>query len=240
MLLYTVQPKVDTKGHAYTLSLQHMLTGVYIAELCLIGLFSLQGAFGPTILLGILLVVTITFNVLTNRHFTPLEQFLPADLALDSSSDENEEDAPLLSAAEEGQSDAIQRENARIHRISSTIHISPKLTGPLARFFEPHIFASHKAMQQWLRDGDFDEEDVPQYSDEDIRKAYIHPAYTSPTPIIWLAKDDMGVSKKEIEENEKKEIKSSDEGAWIDKDGHLRWSVDDFEKIPIFKKAKQW
>lgn len=240
MLLYTAQPKVDTKGHAYTLSLQHMLTGVYIAELCLIGLFSLQSAFGPTVLLVILLIVTIIFNVLTNRHFKPLEQYLPADLALDSSSDEDEEEAPLLSAPEEGQSDAIEREEARIHRISRTVRLPLKVTGPLARFFEPHIFASHKAMQQWLRDGEFDEDDVPQYSDEDIRKAFLHPAYTSSTPVVWLAKDDMGVSKKEIEENEKKEIKSSDEGAWIDKDGILKWSTDDFEQVPIFKKTKQW
>lgn len=240
MLLYTAQPKIDTKGHCYTLSLQHMLTGVYIAELCLIGLFSLRGAFGPTVLLGILFIVTIIFNVLTNRHFAPLEQYLPADLALDGSSNEEDEEAPLLSSAEEGQSDAIQRENSRIHQISSAVRISPKVTGPLARFFEPHVFTSHKAMKQWLQDGDFDEDDVPEYSDEDIRKAYLHPAYTSQTPVIWLAKDDMGVSKKEIQENEKKELRSSDEGAWLDKEGNLKWSVDDFERVPIFKKTKQW
>ncbi|KAH6620354.1 hypothetical protein C7974DRAFT_435734 [Boeremia exigua] len=240
MLLFTAQPKVDTKGHCYTLALQQMLTGVYIAELCLIGLFSLRGAFGPTVMLGILLLVTIVFNILTNRHFTPLEQYLPADLALDGSSDEDDEEAPLLSSVEEGQSDAISRENARINRISSAIRISPRVTGPLARFFEPHIFASHKAMQQWLRDGDFDEDHIPEYSDDDVRKAYLHPAYSSQTPVIWLAKDDMGVSKKEMQENEKKELKTSDEGAWIDKEGKLRWSVDDFDKIPIFKKSRQW
>lgn len=240
MLLYTAQPKIDTKGHSYTLSLQHMLTGVYIAELCLIGLFSLRGAFGPTVLLGILLIVTIVFTILTNRHFAPLEQYLPADLALDGSSDVDGEEAPLLSSAEEGQADALEREESRIHRISSAVKVPPKITGPLARFFEPHIFASHRAMKQWLQDGDFDEDDVPEYSDEDVRKAYLHPAYTSQTPVIWLAKDDMGVSRREISENEKRELKSSDEGAWIDNEGNLKWSVDDFEKIPIFKKPKQW
>lgn len=240
MLLYTAQPKIDTKGHCYTLSLQHMLTGVYIAELCLVGLFSLRGALGPTILLGVLLIVTIIFNILTNRYFAPLEQYLPADLALDGSSDEDSEEAPLLSSAEEGESDALQREESRIHRIGSAIKAPPKVTRPLARFFEPHIFANHKAMRQWLQEGDFDEDDVPEYSDEDVRKAYLHPAYTSQTPVIWLARDDMGVSKKEIQENEKRELRSSDEGAWIDKEGNLKWSVDDLEKVPIFKQAKQW
>lgn len=240
MLLYTAQPKIDTKGHCYTLALQQMLTGVYIAELCLIGLFSLRGAGGPTILLGILLICTIIFNILTNRYFAPLEQYLPADLALDGSSDEDDEEAPLLSSAEEGESDAMQREEARIHRVSNAVRVPPKVTGSLARFFEPHIFASHKAMKQWLRDGDYDEDDAPEYSDEDVRKAYLNPAYTSQTPVIWLAKDDMGVSRKEIQENEKKELKCSDEGAWIDKEGNLKWSVDDFEKVPIFKETKKW
>ncbi|KZM19602.1 membrane protein [Ascochyta rabiei] len=240
MLLFTAQPKVDTKGHCYTLALQQMLTGVYIAELCLIGLFSLRGAFGPTILLGILFIATVIFNILTNRYFAPLEQYLPADLALDGSSDEDDEEAPLLSSAEQGQSDAIQREETRIQRISSTMRVSPKVTGPLARFFEPHIFASHLAMKRWIQDGDFDKDYIPEYSDEDIRKAYLNPAYTSQTPVVWLAKDDMGVSQREIQENEKKEIKCSDEGAWIDKEGNLKWSVDDFEKVPIFKKTKQW
>jgi hypothetical protein len=212
MLLYTAQPKIDTKGHCYTLALQQMLTGVYIAQLCLIGLFSLRAATGPTVLLGILFILTIIFNVLTNRHFAPLEQYLPADLALDGSSDEEGEETPLLSSAEEGESAALQREESRIHRISNAVRVSPRLTGPLAQFFEPHIFASHSAMKQWLRDGDFDEDDVPEYSDDDIRKAYLNPAYTSQTPIIWLAKDDMGVSKNEVQENEKRELKCSEHG----------------------------
>lgn len=240
MLLYTAQPKVDTKGHCYTLALQQMLTGVYIAELCLIGLFSLRSAFGPLILLGLLLITTIIVNLLVNRHLNPLEQYLPADLALDGSSDEDSEEAPLLSAAEEGQAAAIAHEETRIQRISSAIRVSPKLTGPLARFFEPHVFASHAAMKRWIQDGDFDEDHVPEYSDEDIRKAYLNPAYTSQTPVIWLARDEMGVSKKEKSENEKRELKCSDEGAWIDEQGRVRWSVEDFVKVPVFKTTTRW
>jgi hypothetical protein len=112
MLLYTAQPKIDTKGHSYTLSLQHMLTGVYIAELCLIGLFSLRGAFGPTVLLGILLIVTIVFTILTNRYFAPLEQYLPADLALDGSSDEDSEKPHFYLQQRRGK---LMLSNARSH-----------------------------------------------------------------------------------------------------------------------------
>ena len=237
MLLYTVQPKIDTKGHAYTLALQQALSGVYIAELCLIGLFSLRNATGPTVMVGILFVATVAFNYTTNRYLAPLEQYLPADQALEPDSDEQ---APLLVSAEEGDADALHDAETRMHRLSSRTRIPKPLISPLARFFTPHVYASHAAMKVWLREGDFDEDDVPDYSEGDVRKAYLNPAYTSKTPIVWLARDDMGVSKHEVKENEEAGWTCSDQGAWVDEKGTLKWSVDDFEEVPIFKKGFKW
>jgi hypothetical protein len=237
MLLYTVQPKVDTKGHCYTLALQQILTGVYIAELCLIGLFGLRKATGPSIMVGLLFVATVIFNYTTNRWFAPLEQYLPFDLALES---EDDEQAPLLSSAEEGEADTLRNTESSIQRLSSRTRVPSKVVTPIAQFLQPHIFASHTAMKAWLREGDFDADDAPEYSEEDVKKAYLHPAYTSKTPIVWLAKDNMGVSKNEAQENETEGIKCSDEGAWIDGKGNLKWSVYDFEEVPIFKKGTRW
>jgi hypothetical protein len=237
MLLYTAQPKIDTKGHAYTLALQQVLTGIYIAELCLIGLFTLDDAKGPLFMLVILFLITAIFNYTTNRYFAPLEQYLPADLALES---EDDEQAPLLSSAEEGESDALRTAESRIDRLSNRTHVPPHVVSPLARFLQPRIFASHTAMKAWLRDGDFDEDDEPEYSEDDLKKAYLNPAYTSKTPIVWLAKDSIGVSKNEVKENEEKGLKSSDQGAWVTGKGELKWSVEDFEEVPVFKKAIKW
>lgn len=237
MLLYTVQPKVDTKGHCYTLSLQHILTGVYIAELCLIGLFSLRQATGPSIMIGVLLVVTAIFNYTTNRWFAPLEDYLPVDLALES---EDNEQAPLLTAAEEGESDALRNTESNIERISNRAHIPNKVATPVTEFLQPHIFANHTAMKAWLREGDFDADDVPEYTEEEMKKAYLNPAYTSKTPVVWLARDKMGVSKNETQENDSAGISSSDQGAYIDEKGNLKWSIDDFEEVPIFKKGTRW
>jgi hypothetical protein len=237
MLLYTAQPKIDTKGHAYTLALQQILTGIYIAELCLIGLFSLDNATGPLVMLVILFFVTAIFNYTTNRYFDPLEQYLPADLALES---EDDEQAPLLSSAEEGESDALRTAESRIDRLSNRTHVPSHVVSPVARFLQPHIFASHTAMKAWLRDGDFDEDDEPEYSEDDLKKAYLNPAYSSKTPIVWLAKDSIGVSKNEVKENEGKGLNSSDQGAWITDKGELKWSVQDFEEVPVFKKAIKW
>lgn len=239
-LLFTAQPKTDTKGHAYTLALQQTLTGVYIAELCLIGLFSLRGATGPLVLLVILLITTAIFNYTTNRYLAPLEQYLPTDLALDADDGDADEQAPLLSAAEEGEADAIENAEARVQRLSERTGVRSKVISPVAHFVQPHVFANYTAMKAWLRDGDFDEDDEPHYKEEDVKKAFLNPAYTSNTPVVWLAKDDVGVSKNEIGENDEQGLKSTDQGAWLDEKGNLKWSVDELEELPIFKKGSKW
>lgn len=237
MLLFTVQPKIDTKGHSYTLALQQILTGVYVAELCLIGLFSLRNAFGPLVMMVILLVATVIFNFTTNHYFAPLEQYLPADLAQEGDADEQ---APLLSAMEDGRGNAANRIETGIQRFSDRTHVSPHLLSPLARFFAPHVYASQTAMKEWLRDGDFDEDDVPEYSEADIRKAYLNPAYTTKTPIVWLAGDVTGVSENEVKENVSAGIECSDQGAWIDENVKVKWSWNDFKDVIVYKKGNEW
>lgn len=233
-LLYTAQPKIDTKGHSYTLALQQILTGVYLAELCLIGLFSLRNAFGPLIMMIVLLIATVIFNVTTNHYFAPLEQYLPT--ALYSEEDEQE---PLLSTAEEGDVNENNNAQTTIARMGERMHVPPQVVSPLSRFLAPHVYTSHRALKAWLRDGDFDEDDVPDYSETDVRKAYLNPAYTTKT-MLWLAKDDAGVSENEVKENNNAGLECTDQGAWVTEKGELKWSFDDFEQVPIFKKGKKW
>ncbi|KAL1613082.1 hypothetical protein SLS60_001314 [Paraconiothyrium brasiliense] len=233
MLLFTVSPKIDTKGHCYTIALQQILGGVYIAELCLLGLFGLRQAKGPSIMIAILFIATILFNAMTNRYFDPLEKFLPADL----SAEEDGEGAPLLG-------DRETEEGVVSHHVQQIVEhtpIPPKYLSPLARFFEPQRYASHRAMRAWLReDTEWDEDDVPQYSEEQLRKAYLDPAFTSQTPVVWIPRDEAKTSKKILQDLEESQVEASDDGAWIDEKGEVKWSTDDFDQVPIFKEAVKW
>ncbi|KAI1770236.1 DUF221-domain-containing protein [Hypoxylon cercidicola] len=237
-LLFVIQPKIDTKGQAYTLALQQLLTGVYIAELSLIGLFGLRRATGPSIIAGVLFIVTILYNVLLNKYLAPLESFLPADLAALSGRD-GDESTPLLSSAEEGHVSHIQR-------LGQEAHVPPgvakHVVDPVARFFEPRFSASYQAMRTWLRDGDdaFDSEDIPEYSEEQLRTAYLNPALTSQTPLVWLARDPMGVSGKEIEENEALGLKASDQGAWLDEKGRVKWATEKIAEVPVWTQGVKY
>ncbi|KAI1453716.1 DUF221-domain-containing protein [Annulohypoxylon moriforme] len=239
-LLFVIQPKIDTKGQAYTLALEHLLTGVYISELSLLGLFGLRKATGPSIIITILFILTILYNMLMNKYLAPLEKFLPADLA--SLSERDDESTPLLSSAEEGQAQT----NSHIQRLGQRARVPPtiaqRVLDPIARFFEPQVFASHQAMRAWLQEGDpyNNEEDVPVYTEEQLEKAYLNPALTSPTPVIWVARDPMGVSRNEVTENEQRGLKASDQGAWLDENGRLKWSTQDFGEVPIWKKGVKY
>ncbi|KAF2271120.1 DUF221-domain-containing protein [Lojkania enalia] len=234
MLLYTVQAKIDTKGHCYTLALQQMLTGVYLAELCLIGLFGLRKAQGPSIMTAILFIVTVLYNAAMNRYLAPLEKYLPVDLTAEEADDS--EQTPLLDSAEQGE--ALHPTASHIRRAAQ--HVPRRVLDPMSRFFQPHIFASHNALRAWLKEGDFDEEDVPQYTEDDVQKAYLNPALTSPTPVAWMPRDWMGVSRTEIAECEGKGLRASDQGAWIDERGRVKWKEEDFGEVPVFKKGVKW
>ncbi|KAH8890372.1 DUF221-domain-containing protein [Thozetella sp. PMI_491] len=234
-LFFVIQPKVETHGRAYTLALQHLLTGLYIAELALIGIFSLKGATGPVIMTAVLFFVTVLYNYQTNKYLSPLEKYLPADLANNQAA--GDETTPLLASAEEGRHG--EGEQSRIERLGQQAHLSPRIVGPLARFFEPHIFASYQAMSRWLREdeGDFNafEDDAPTYSEEQIRNAYVNPALTSSTPVVWLPKDEFGTSENEVRETEEAGLKASDELAHLDEKGKVHWDERDWAQIPIWK-----
>ena len=247
-LLFTLQPKLDTRGLAYILALQHLLTGLYIGELALIGFFGLRKATGPVVIVSVLLVGTIAFNTLMNKYLAPLEHFIPTEIASSAASQISSESTPLL-RAEEGDEES-QAAESHIQRLAQRAHAPEPVTRhvikPVAKFFEPNVFASYEAMRRWLREGcdyhngtaaavPYDEDDVPRYTEDQLRKAYLNPVLTSPTPPVWLARDGFSVSAVEVAEIEACGLKASDRGAWLDEKGKLRWNKDDFSEVPIWK-----
>jgi len=226
--MYVIQTKVDSKGECYAIALQNLLTGVYLSELCLIGLFGIRKASGPSTLMIILLILTVIHHVFLNRLLRPLELYLPAN--------DEEEEAPLLSAEEgtllegEAEPSSLRAQRLGLHKLPGTV------SGRIAKFLESHISASRNTAKAWLHDpASREDTEVPTYTEEEMRTAYLNPALTSKTPKLWLVRDEMGISKHEIEENEAVGIPSTDEGAFFDSENHVRWAQDDFHKVPIFK-----
>jgi hypothetical protein len=232
-LLYVIETKVDTKGECYRRALQHIMIGVYLSELSLIGLFSAREAPGPSIVMVVLLGVTVTYHVTVDRILEPLEKNLPTERV---DWDDGEEEAPLL-ADDEGNDRPRLSSQSRITRYGEGL-LPMSLLMLIAKFLEPQVFESPQILKSWLREiEDEEESEVPSYTDDEIKNAYLKPALTSKTPRLWLVHDEAGVSRKEIEENEKAGISSTDEGAVFDSNNKIVWSLGE---APIFKKAVRY
>ncbi|KAJ9616358.1 hypothetical protein H2200_000076 [Cladophialophora chaetospira] len=236
-LLYVVQVKTETRGESYSRSLQHLMTGVYLAEICLVGLFGVRKAPGPSALAIILLVVTALYHFTVNNYLAPLEHYLPLDVFSDGDQDE---ERPLLSGDEDVDGPhRTQVQRSRVHKLGAG-KLPAVLLDPLATFLEPRVFASQEALRPWLRDPEGESEETITYTDEQVENAYVNPALTSKTPKVWLAKDQKGLSKSEIEANETEGFPSTDEGAELDASNEIRWNHDDFSTVPIFKEATRY
>lgn len=81
-LLYVYSSEIDTHGLLYPHALKQTLTGVYMAEICLFGLFGLQSAFGPVVIMAGLLIFTCLIHLSLNDALGPLLYNLPKTLAV--------------------------------------------------------------------------------------------------------------------------------------------------------------
>ncbi|KAI9643705.1 hypothetical protein NHQ30_008328 [Ciborinia camelliae] len=82
-LLYTYSSEISTRGLLYPHALKQLLTGVYLAEICLIGLFGLRSAFGPLLLMFGLTIFTSLIHISLNEALGPLLWNLPRTLAVE-------------------------------------------------------------------------------------------------------------------------------------------------------------
>lgn len=226
-MLYVYQVKVDSKGDCYARALQHAMTGVYMSELCLIGLFGARKAAGPAALLIVLLVLTVVWHTVLDRLLSPLELYLPTD------GKESAEEEPLLAAEE------AREENSHYHGQGHHIHaiaLPRWIIAPAMKYMQPLIDRFRSQIAGILHDPTAREDDPPEYTEEQIRDAYVNPALTSKVAKLWLARDEAGVSKREIEANKEIGIDATDEGAWFDEHGHVEFERQDLGKVPLYKK----
>ncbi|RMZ76393.1 hypothetical protein DV737_g4866, partial [Chaetothyriales sp. CBS 132003] len=207
-LVYRIQVKVEPRGANYSRALKHLMVGVYLAELCLLGYCTLKEATGPVILMIALVVSTGIYQFTVDKYLDPIEKFLPLEtLELDA------EASPFVGSSNGGQFNLLD---------------------PLATFFWPAVFTQEPGLRPWLKAA-WDDVDVPEYGEDELENAYANPALTSKTPKLWIPRDPSGVSKREIEENGAAGLATTDEGADLDDKGRVWWDQDDFTRAPIFK-----
>lgn len=79
--LYVYEFTTDTGGLSFPKAIYQTMTGIYFAEICLIGLFFItSGARPQGIVMIVVLVLTIIFQIKLASSFDPLITYLPIDI----------------------------------------------------------------------------------------------------------------------------------------------------------------
>jgi hypothetical protein len=164
-------------------------------------------------------ILTIIYHRVVYKELNPLTKTLPSS---------------ILHRNELGR-DGDESEDEAAHLLGRSKPREPPsgLAGLVFKFFEPQKYASFEANYKALvatRLG----ESVPSMSEEQEAKSYLPPAQTSELPTIWIAQDETGISKKEIE-SMPEELKVTDKGAWITASGKVEFDKQSLRELPVWK-----
>jgi hypothetical protein len=190
------------------------MTGVYISEVCLIGLFAINTAPGPIVLMVIFLVFTAIYHAAMRHALLPLTRYLPssldgdAQLALFSHADIHAYNA--TTAAGVPPSEWTPTPSKKLSTTKTTL---------LTRIFSPQNFVSHQSVRSLVPPYT-----PPTYTDPEILQAYYNPAITTERPKIWIVRDELGISRQECVDSGKV-VDASDEWAGFDGKGKVRWDM---------------
>lgn len=210
-VMYVSDAQIDTKGLIYPRALQQLLTGVYIAEICLIGLFAIATTPGPLICMIVFLVFTLLFHLAMNSALDPLLYNLPKSLEAEEESFR----AAIEATPSNGTSD-FKEKNGEMSEVSAPV----KKPNFLTKFLKPHIYSDYAALRQLVPHDLIDHNNL--YEEKVAEDAYYPPNVTSEIPLLWIPRDIAGISKQEVEHTSKF-IPITDEGAFLDDKNKLIW-----------------
>ncbi|KAJ5626491.1 hypothetical protein N7528_003918 [Penicillium herquei] len=199
--------EIDTKGLVYPRALGHLLTGLYIAEICMIGLCAIKGAIGPVIIMVLFMILNVLAHISLTEALAPLNSFLPRSLDAEEVDLQEKED--------------IRNEINEQRRSRSLA---------FWRWFHPSMYKDYAALRRKVR------KNIAEvfYTPEELRTAYFEPCISSPSPTLWIPRDKFGFSRHEVLETDSI-ISITDEGAHLNEKNKIIWDKYD-PKLPTREK----
>jgi hypothetical protein len=249
---FTQTTTINSNGQAYGRALQQLMVGVYLSEFCLIGLFALKtgssaASSGPLVLMVLLLIATVLYQNIVRKALQPLTRTLPITLLADM---ERQPDAERgMNGGNTRSSDRIHEYHAQPNDLTntnshstgqlSTHHASEsygrKHGSIIHRFFNPDKDTSHSILASFFQS--WTHFQPLQYSSNIAQDAYLNPAVSNETPVLWIVKDEMGISAHEIAESSRI-IRIRDDGAHFDEKGNIRWDFN-IRGAPIWRQDQE-
>jgi calcium permeable stress-gated cation channel len=216
-ILFVTDAQIDTRGLIYPRALKQLFSGIYVAEICMIGLFGASVAIGPLVLMVFFLIFTVLFHKTMNSALDPLLYNLPRTLKLEEESFRLEVGA---GPASPGMDNGHKASEEKVSAAAATT--DNKKPGFVSKFLKPWAYTDYVTMRKLVPDGaGFD----ILYAAEVERDAYFPPSVASPTPLLWIPEDPAGVSKQEIRDTGKV-IPITDEGCILNDQNKLEWDTE--------------
>ncbi|ODV79507.1 DUF221-domain-containing protein [Suhomyces tanzawaensis NRRL Y-17324] len=246
-LTYVFIEAPDNRGRHYPTALYQTFTGIYLGQICLLGIFAVGKGWGPIVLQVIGLIFTIYCHLNIKSSFGILLDVVPVDCMrpLDgvshtpSSTSETEYRKKILdrrnrkSKKLEKEIENEKEENERVkNNLANDTEfqeegIVPLLAdrdfktlntpNPFFRFFRPDVYLNYRHAKELLP-ATFNIE--PEQTNS--KHAYNLPAATAACPSVWIPRDPMGLSTIEISEISKV-VEVSDENSGFDEKGKIRF-----------------
>lgn len=214
-ILFVSDTEVDTRGLIYPRALKQLFSGIYLAEICLVGMFAVSKAPGPIAIMIVLLVFTVLYQITLNRALDPLLDNLPRTLQAEEQhcrrqSSSVSEDIPAQAEADGWGNSFADRKQLRKGNF-------------LVRFFKPWEFTDYWTIRRTLpAEENIDAAHEP--ADLADTNPYWPPSVTSTPPLLWVPEDPNGLSKNEISETSKV-TPITDEGCCISEKDKLVWDT---------------
>ncbi|KAF5018477.1 hypothetical protein F66182_9531 [Fusarium sp. NRRL 66182] len=234
-ILFVTDTQIDTHGLIYPRALKQLFVGVYLAEVCLVGMFIISKAPGPAVLMAAFLVFTILFHLTMSKALNPLLYSLPRSLEVEEErlqrSNQGSEledghahhDATVANGA--GQRNGVSKLIPDASNFAPGGAASVQKKGNFfMKWLKPWIYADYATMRQLVPHENAIGVDQ-MYTEEVERDAYFPPSVTSETPILWIPADPAGVSKQEVFHTSKV-IPISDEGCTLNDKNHIEWDTE--------------
>lgn len=223
---YVLTNNVDTKGAAYAKALQQLMVGVYLGEVCLAGLFGIAEAWVQLALMVFFIFCTALYHAFMRHAFKPMEMYLPKTF---------ESDQVSLFTTTDHKSYDYQKSGVSPTEFEAyqTSKWGAMKANWFAKIWDPRKFKSHSRVQAMVPDYP-----PPQYTAEEEALAYYDPALTSPVPRLWIVRDTMGISQREVKDSSEV-VEISDSFATFNEKGKVVWEYENqgrLEDVPIWEK----
>jgi hypothetical protein len=243
LYVYTTGP--DTKGLLYPRALQQLFVGLYLAEVCLVGLIaaSLGKDFKrtlPSLILAILLlVITGLFHVSLNSAISPLLTYLPKSLEAEERklaagvTDVEGEDVKAIHDIEHG---ADTKSGADLAHTDSVID-APKHKKPnmITKFLKPNMYCDYATMRRLMPTEVNPNDEIDEVLHRD---AYLNPTVWDEVPRLIIPRDPVGISGQEVVESGKV-VAITDAGATLDEKNKMVLDEDKMHELYFNEKPQR-